>query len=99
MGTDTRTQRKAHGNGHMPEKRILKDSDRRWRQENWDEHTFPACMKVDSHQLKADLPKGNHFKFITSCKMMVTANQLADNAASIAIGTLEAMYRSPANGC
>lgn len=95
MGTAKRTQLKAHGNGHKPEKCILKDSDRRWRQENWDEHTFRACMKVYSHQLKADLSKGNHFKFITSCKMMVTANQLADNAASIGIGTLESTVHQP----
>ena len=68
---------------------ISDDPDKRWKRGNWDDDTFRACMKVDSHQLKSDFSKGNRYKLIAPCEMMVTANQLADNAASIGIGKLE----------
>jgi hypothetical protein len=68
---------------------VSEDPDKRWKRKKWDYNSFRPCMKVDSHQLKSDLSKGNRYKLVSPCEMMVVANQLADNAASIGISTLE----------
>jgi hypothetical protein len=56
-----------------------------WRKEYWDQHGFQTILKVNSHQLDPDGKKAKQYQYITPCRWMVTANQLADDGASIEV--------------
>jgi len=80
------------------EELITEDSQGPWRRSYWDKHPFRAILKVDLHQTSPEGCKLKRYKNITPCKWMVSANQLADNAASVGVGTLQcSTYQEMAN--
>ena len=59
-----------------------------WPEQYWDGHPFRAIVKIDSHQINPDGTSRNRYPAITPCLWLVTANQLADDAASFGVRTL-----------
>jgi len=70
-------------------RKLVSDSkEKPWPVQYWDSHPTKALIKVDSHQLNQDGSKAKRYAEITPNACIVYMNQVADNAASFAMGTL-----------
>ena len=70
------------------------EADDNWKPLYEDRHEAMVSIKVDSHQLNTSFEHTGRYENITPCKLVVVANQWADNVASFAMGTLK--VRQPA---